>query len=117
VGEYSIVWLSVLTPTGDESVSAYVTKGSEAIVAQCEDILVRPYGDNSTYPPTRETGTPTGFRMSIDTPEGQLELQAEYTYITVAFDFYHRFTGAYTGTLNGEPLPDGVALWEQFTMV
>ncbi|KAL2822699.1 hypothetical protein BDW59DRAFT_173782 [Aspergillus cavernicola] len=116
LGEYAIVWLSVLTPTGSEHVSAYVTKNSEIIVAHCEGIKIRPYGDNSTYPPTRKTGAPTGFRIEITIPEGQLELAAEYIYIQVGFDFYRRFTGTFTGTLNGEPLPDGVALWEQFSL-
>ncbi|KAL2814859.1 hypothetical protein BDW59DRAFT_166998 [Aspergillus cavernicola] len=121
LGEWNIVWLSVLTPTGEESVSAYVTKGSEMasteiIVAQCEGIHIRPYGANSTYPPDTTTGAPTGFRMNINTPEGLFELQAERIYVTVDFDFYRRFTGTYTGTLNGEPLPEGVALWEQFSI-
>ncbi|KAL4957742.1 hypothetical protein BDW69DRAFT_155514 [Aspergillus filifer] len=116
LGEYSVVWLTVLTPEGEESVSAYVVKGTDVIVSQCEGIHIRPYGENSEYPPLRTSGNPTGYRMNVTTPEGLMELQAERIYVTVNFDFYRRFTGTYTGTLNGEPLPDGVALWEQFSL-
>jgi hypothetical protein len=54
--------------------------------------------------------------MQITIPEGELELKAEYTYVTAEHRVYHRYTGSFTGTLNGEALPDGVALWEQFTL-
>jgi hypothetical protein len=54
--------------------------------------------------------------MQITIPDGELELKAEYTYVTAEHRVYHRYTGSFTGTLNGEALPDGVALWEQFTL-
>ncbi|CEL04160.1 hypothetical protein ASPCAL05292 [Aspergillus calidoustus] len=116
LGEYAFVWLTVLTPTLEEHVSAYVTKGTEILVARCGGITIRPYGEHSTYPPTRRTGAPEGFTISVDTPDGLFELQAETIHIQINFDFYRRFTGRFTGTLDGEPLPDGVALWEQFAL-
>ncbi|KAL2807571.1 hypothetical protein BJX63DRAFT_67522 [Aspergillus granulosus] len=116
LGEYAFVWLTVLTPQFEEHVSAYVTKGTDILVARCEGIKIRPYGEHSTYPPTRRTGPPEGFTLSIDTPSGLFELQAETINIQINFDFYRRFTGRFIGTLDGEPLPDGVALWEQFSL-
>jgi hypothetical protein len=116
LGDYAFVWLTVLTPTLEEHVSAYATKGTEILVARCEGITIRPYGEHSTYPPTQRTGAPEGFTISVDTPDGLFELQAETINIQINFDFYRRFTGRFTGTLDGEPLPDGVALWEQFAL-
>ncbi|KAL3479257.1 hypothetical protein BJX99DRAFT_255781 [Aspergillus californicus] len=121
LGAYNIVWLSVLTQTGEESVSAYVTKGTELlnteiIASQCEGLHVRPYGENSAYPPDTTTGAPGGFHMRIDTPEGLFEIQAERVYVTVDFNFYRRFTGIFTGTLDGVELDAGGALWEQFSL-
>ncbi|KAL4810354.1 hypothetical protein BDV18DRAFT_130823 [Aspergillus unguis] len=115
IGEYAIVWADTLVPNGDNYVSAYVARDGEIVTAQCEGIQVRPYGDNSTYPPTTSSGTPTGVRMEIDSADGQFELEAEYITITVDSNYYRRFTGTFRGTLDGQELPDGVALWEQFT--
>jgi hypothetical protein len=105
-----------LAADGSNHVSAYVAKDSEILTAQCEGIRVWPYGDNSTYPPTTTSGSPTGFEIQITIPDGELELKAEYTYVTAEHRVYHRYTGSFTGNLNGEALPDGVALWEQFTL-
>ncbi|KAL2825793.1 hypothetical protein BDW59DRAFT_70177 [Aspergillus cavernicola] len=118
LGDYTIVWVDALAQSGDNHLAAYVSKEGELITASCQpgSILVRPYGDNSTYPPTQSTGAPTGFSIEITIPEGQLELKAEYIHITVDSDLYRRFTGTLTGTLDGESLPDGIALWEQFTL-
>ncbi|KAL4785635.1 hypothetical protein BJX76DRAFT_323742 [Aspergillus varians] len=116
LGDYAIVWADTLTPNEDNNVSAYVSKDGEIIAAHCGGLRVRPYGANSTYPPTTSTGAPTGFDLEIAVPEGQLELRAEYVYVTVDFEVYRRFTGRIGGTLNGEDLPTGVALWEQFTL-
>ncbi|KAL5336025.1 hypothetical protein BJX70DRAFT_400963 [Aspergillus crustosus] len=124
LGPYALVWLTVLPVSGPESVSAYVVKSSEGselsesdvIVSQCEGIPIRPYGANSTYPPDLTTGAPTGFDIQVEVPDGVLELKAERVYTQVDFDFYRRFTGGLTGTLNGEALEDGVALWEQFAL-
>jgi hypothetical protein len=117
VGDYAVVWADTLTPEGDNHVSAYVAKDGEIVVAQCGGIQVRPYGANSTYPPTISTGIPTGYNIQIAIPEGQLEIQAERLYITVDTELYRRFTGTFKGTLNGKPLPDGVSLWEQFALL
>ncbi|KAL4800402.1 hypothetical protein BDV19DRAFT_375702 [Aspergillus venezuelensis] len=115
LGDYAVVWADTLTPSGDNIVSAYVARGSEIITAHCGGIRVRPYGANSTYPPTTSTGNPTGFSMDISIP-GHLQLQAETVYVTVDVDVYRRMTGTFTGTPNGEGLPDGTSLWEQFTL-
>ncbi|RDW86501.1 uncharacterized protein DSM5745_03143 [Aspergillus mulundensis] len=117
LGEYNIVWYDSLTPNGDEVVSAYVSKNGDILTTSCEPgaIEVRPYGDNSTYPPTSSLEPATGFRINATLPEGQLELEAQYIYIVLMDGrYYQRFTGNITGTLNGNDLPDGTGLWEQF---
>ncbi|KAL4969650.1 uncharacterized protein BDV14DRAFT_195911 [Aspergillus stella-maris] len=116
LGDYAVVWADTLTPSGENIVSAYVARGGEIITAHCGGIRVRPYGANSTYPPTTSTGAPTGFNLDISIPEGQLQLQADTTYVIVDVDVYQRVTGTFTGTLDGERLPDGTSLWEQFTL-
>ncbi|KAL4741689.1 hypothetical protein BDV11DRAFT_203396 [Aspergillus similis] len=116
LGGYNIVWYDSLTPSGDEVVSAYVSRNGAILAASCESgaIKVRPYGDNSTYPPTTSTEPATGFRISASLPEGQLVVHAQYIYMVLADGrYYQRFTGNMTGTLNGEELPHGTGLWDQ----
>ncbi|KAL3469590.1 hypothetical protein BJX99DRAFT_265053 [Aspergillus californicus] len=116
IADYVVVWADMLTPSGANHLTSYVAQNGEILTAECSGIRVRPYGENSTYPPTTTTGSPTGFHLEVNIPEGLLELQAETIYVTVASSFYHRFTGRFTGSLNGVPLQDGIALWEQFTL-
>ncbi|KAL2817620.1 hypothetical protein BJX63DRAFT_429665 [Aspergillus granulosus] len=116
VGDYSIVWYDVLTPDGENIVSAYVSRNSEILVAQCSGITVRPYGENATYPPLISTGSPTGFTVKIDLPEEQVELTATGTYITSGGwenAPYTRWSGTLEGRIAGEDL-DGKAIFEQF---
>ncbi|KAL4748435.1 hypothetical protein BDW72DRAFT_214816 [Aspergillus terricola var. indicus] len=116
LGEYNIVWYDSLTPSGDETVSAYVSRNSAILAASCEPgaIKVRPYGDNSTYPPTTSTDPATGYRVSARLPEGELVVHAQYIYLVLADGrYYQRFTGNMTETLNGEDLPVGTGLWDQ----
>ncbi|KAL5342498.1 hypothetical protein BJX70DRAFT_355952 [Aspergillus crustosus] len=116
IDSYTIVWADTLSPDGTNVVSAYVSRRDEILLAQCAGITVRPYGANSTYPPTTSTGSPTGFTLEIEIPEGKLQLTAETVYVTVDFEVYRRFTGRLGGRLNGVELGGGVALWEQFTL-
>ncbi|KAL4772045.1 hypothetical protein BDW60DRAFT_207428 [Aspergillus nidulans var. acristatus] len=116
LGDYNIVWYDSLTPSGDEAVSAYVSRNGEILAASCEPgaIEVRPYGDNSTYPPTTSTEPATGYRISTSLPQGQLVVYAQYIYIVLADGrYYQQFTGSITGTLDGEDLPVGIGLWDQ----
>ncbi|KAL4880534.1 hypothetical protein BJY04DRAFT_219005 [Aspergillus karnatakaensis] len=129
IGGYNIVWLSVLPVVGEESVSAYVSKSpdggptstdhsdAEVLLASCSDILIRPYGANSSYPPDTTTGAPSGYQIQVEVPgEGLLEIVAERVYTQVDFDFYRRFTGVLRGRLDGVELGEGVGLWEQFAL-
>jgi hypothetical protein len=116
LGDYNIVWYDSLTPSGDEAVSAYVSRNGEILAASCEPgaIEVRPYGDNSTYPPTTSTEPATGYRISTSLPQGQLVVYAQYIYMVLADGrYYQQFTGSITGTLDGEDLPVGTGLWDQ----
>ncbi|KAL4948307.1 hypothetical protein BDW69DRAFT_189386 [Aspergillus filifer] len=116
LGDYAVVWADTLISSGDNHVSAYVARDGEIVTARCGGIRVKPYGANSTYLPTTSSGAQTGFNLDISNPEGHLKLQAETTYVTIDFEVYRRFTGTFTGTLDGERLPDGTSLWEQFML-
>ncbi|KAL4914994.1 hypothetical protein BDW62DRAFT_219719 [Aspergillus aurantiobrunneus] len=116
LGPYSIVWFDHLSPQKENFVSAYVARDGEIVVAQCEGITVRPFGENATYPPLNTTGSPTGYRIHIDLPTGEeLELTAtgENRISPPALTTYARFTGRLEGTVDGEELV-GEALYDYF---
>lgn len=83
--------------------------------AHCEGIRAPRYGANLTYPPTTSMATSAGFNLKVEIPDGRVKLRAKYLGIIAAFDFYQRFTGSFMGTWM-ERRPDGVSLWEQFTL-
>ncbi|KAF8143760.1 hypothetical protein K438DRAFT_1632973, partial [Mycena galopus ATCC 62051] len=122
LGDYSIVWYDFLDRKGTETVSAYVSKDNKILTASCTlgSIIVRPTGQNSTYPPTTSTGNPSGFHIAIDLgAEGRLE--ADVTVLGVLIDanpIYNRFAGNISGSvipLRGRRLTGlvGMALFEQ----
>ncbi|KAL2836924.1 hypothetical protein BJY01DRAFT_251717 [Aspergillus pseudoustus] len=115
VGPYSIVWIDILTPGGDNHLSAYVSRDGEILVASCEagSIRARPYGANATYPPLFTSGAPTGFEVDFETPEGLLSLRTETVYLTYEGLPFRQWSGFLTGTLDGEEIPRGVAIWQQ----
>ncbi|KAJ5517843.1 hypothetical protein N7453_000265 [Penicillium expansum] len=118
LGEYSIVWFDTLDTEATEYVSAYVSKAGEVLTRQCSGLKIRPYGDNSTYPPVVSTGSPTGYHLEIDLPvEGKLLVNVTNgALVTTLGNPYQRFIGPVTGTLAGQALPAGSGLWEQFKL-
>ncbi|KAJ0424013.1 hypothetical protein BJY00DRAFT_309823 [Aspergillus carlsbadensis] len=53
------------------------------------------------------TGPPTGYAVSVEVPEGRLELQAEYVYIIADAGVYRRYTGVLRGGLGLEGVAGG----------
>lgn len=85
--------------------------------AQCGNIIVRPTGQNDTYPPTPTSGAPSGFNMTIDLgPEGTLVAEVENELRILDYPFYRRNTGKFKGSLCGVELPEGVALYEELDL-
>ncbi|KAL6823680.1 hypothetical protein V8C40DRAFT_248574 [Trichoderma camerunense] len=64
-GPYSVVWFDFLAVDGTEYKSSYVARDGKILNAACEGIKVRPFGANSTYPPTTTTGSPSGFNIEL----------------------------------------------------
>lgn len=78
---------------------------------------MRPYGENSTYPPLASTGNPSGFDINIELPDGNhLDFKAAADRMIAGGapeSMYARFTGTLEGTVDGEALT-GDALFEHF---
>ncbi|KAL2817599.1 hypothetical protein BJX63DRAFT_440738 [Aspergillus granulosus] len=120
LGDYTVVWFDFLSPQQDNYISAYVARGNEILAAQCQGITVRPYGENSRYPPLLTTGLPTGFNITIALPpEGRL-----FSFTATGENFisggpgrhiYTRWSGSLEGNIGGEDLT-GEAIFEQFKL-
>ncbi|KAL3459317.1 hypothetical protein BJX64DRAFT_205421 [Aspergillus heterothallicus] len=120
LGDYTVVWFDLLSPHRENYVSAYVARGNEVIAAQCSGITVRPYGENSEYPPLLTTGHPTGFNITIALPlEGKLLsfLATGEHYISggPGRHVYTRWSGSLQGNIDGEDL-SGETIFEQFKL-
>ncbi|KAJ7222416.1 hypothetical protein GGX14DRAFT_428695 [Mycena pura] len=123
VGPYSIVWFDVFDPTGQESVSAYVSKNDAIIVASCKpgSIKVRPMG-NASFPPFVGAAFPEGYHMVIDmADEGTLTVNATINAPNIgANPVYFRGTAHLSAVVTpkkGKATTEtGVALLEQFEL-
>src|SRR5271169_5430894 len=86
-GPYSIVWYDALSPSGLETVSAYVARDGKVLAAGCipSSIKVRPSGANDVYPPALSAGEPSGsFHIEIDLhAEGTMVVDVKSTYVVV----------------------------------
>jgi hypothetical protein len=119
LGPYSLVWFDALSTSGEEYFSGYVTNGTDVIEESCSSasVIVRPFGANSDYPPTPQSGVPDGFDITFDLGSlGTLSVQATTQTILIpggAGTTYGRYIGPLEGTLDGVSYT-GTALWEQF---
>ncbi|KAL4780297.1 hypothetical protein BJX76DRAFT_49533 [Aspergillus varians] len=117
VGPYSVVWFDFLSPEKESFVSAYVSRDNEIVVARCDGITVRPFGENSTYPPLASTGNPNGFKINIELPDGgELDFTAHADRLVsrnAEGTRYARWTGTLEGTVDGQALT-GDTVFEHF---
>lgn len=108
------MWFDVLSFEGVHATSSYVSRDGKIVSAQCGNLIVRPTGENSTYPPTATSGLPSGYSMTIDLEEeGILVAEAENESTIFEIGGYTRWRGSFSGTLNGKRLPKGFALYEE----
>ncbi|CAI6335577.1 unnamed protein product [Periconia digitata] len=116
VGPYSIVWFDYMGINGETAVSSYVAKDGQILASAYSGITVRPFGENSTYPPLTSTGAPSGYHIVADTPDGVLTVDAHSDTMILGFsgDMYNRWVGRLTGGLNNNTDLEGVGLFEQF---
>ncbi|KAJ1547796.1 hypothetical protein HK405_004902 [Cladochytrium tenue] len=121
LGPFSLVWFDAISTDGVENYSAFVydSKSSDPVIAaSCEAraVVVRPFGNNSEYPPTPASGTPDGYTISFDLgSRGVLNVTATVSFVIVDSPVYARYSGPLTGGVVGDPeIYDGTGLWEQF---
>lgn len=96
-----------------------MAKHDKIIAAGPSGIKVRPFGQNSTYPPLTSTGAPTGFHVDVKIPKGKLSFKVTGDNIVggASSYFYTRWVGHVKGGLNGANDLTGTALYEQFAQL
>ncbi|RAK85133.1 hypothetical protein BO79DRAFT_156688 [Aspergillus costaricaensis CBS 115574] len=115
MGPYSLVWLDALDPAYNEYASGYVAYQGQILVAECDNMKVRPIGENATFPPTSESLLPDGFKITVDVPElGLLEAQLTPNLATLTKPGYGRWIGSVNGSVNGVTYDTGVSGFEMF---
>lgn len=120
IGPYSIVWFDALDLVGQEYVSGYVVENGEVLEASCtsQAVVARPWGANSTYPPTVTTGPMEGLGIEFDLGDGRT-LVANVTTGTILIETagYIRTIGTVEGGFEGEASYTGRALFEEFALI
>lgn len=119
LGPYSIVWFDALDLAGEEYFSGYVAENGKVIETSCaaQAVVVRPWGANSTYPPTMTTGRMEGLGVEFDLGNGTT-LVANVTTGTILTEnaVYLRTLGTVEGGIDGGEVYTGRALLERFTL-
>jgi len=119
IGPYSVMYFDGLTPEGVESRSGHVTRDGKILLSGCNDVIARPMGINSTYPPTQSSGNPGGFHVEFDLgPEGILAVDIKPNFIVIqALEVFTRWVGSVTGGIVGQETYTGAALFEEFRLL
>ncbi|KAK2609485.1 hypothetical protein N8I77_002982 [Diaporthe amygdali] len=117
VGSYSLVWLDALAKDGKEHFSSWITKDGDVVSKSCEEqsIVVRPWGENSEYPPTTNLSAPSGYNIRYELGDGKAFV-ANFTVeaVTMSIGIYQRLIGPIVGGIEGEEQYEGRSLCEQF---
>ena len=116
LGPYSIVWFDVIAGDGAEYVSSYASLNGSIVASSCSGIKVRPWGENSQYPPVITSGNPQGFYIELDLESGGvLEVNVKSTLVIADVVLYTRWIGTMSGGTQGSSVVyQGVALYEEF---
>lgn len=117
VGPYSLVWFDAVDKAGTEHFSSWVTKDGEVLAMSCADqaTVVRPWGNNSEYPPAPGMAQPSGYNIRFDMGDGKAFV-ANFTAEAIQLDqdIYKRLIGPIVGGIEGEEQYEGRSLCEQF---
>ncbi|KAK7742371.1 hypothetical protein SLS53_004516 [Cytospora paraplurivora] len=120
LGPYSIVWFDALNLEGQEYVSGYVVENGKVLESSSASkaVVVRPWGANSTYPPTVTTGPTEGLEIEFSLDDGTTLVANVTTGVTlIEVTGYIRNIGAVEGGIRGEKSYTGTALFEQFAFI
>ncbi|GJD04765.1 Hydroxyneurosporene synthase [Colletotrichum higginsianum IMI 349063] len=117
LGPYSLVWFDVVTKDGREHFSSWITKDGELFTQSCQpnSVVVRPWGQNSEFPPTPKMPAPSGYMIQYDLGGGKAFV-ANFTSenIQLSTNTYKRMTGPIVGGVEGHEQYSGRSLCEQF---
>lgn len=118
VGNYSLVWFDALDKDGEEHFSSFITHlDGEVVCNSCmrQPVVVRPWGENSAYPPKRGLPAPSGYNVRYDLGGGKAFV-ANFTIdsVQLSTDTHKRVIGHVSGGFEGEVQYEGRALCEQF---
>ncbi|XP_014551657.1 hypothetical protein COCVIDRAFT_112274 [Bipolaris victoriae FI3] len=119
VGPYTLVWFDAMLRDGHEYTSGYVSKNGVLQLASCAEgrHSVRPWGENSAYPPTNTTGRAQGLEVYYKLDDGDI-LTANVTTGAPQIEFsnYARYIASVEGSLLGSQNRSysGVGIWELF---
>ncbi|TLD08112.1 hypothetical protein PspLS_12127 [Pyricularia sp. CBS 133598] len=117
LGPYSLVWFDTLSTNGKEYFSSWITKDGQVVTQSCQQnsVVVRPWGENSLYPPTLNLPAPSGLTMRYDLgSQGAFVANFTREITSVPLPNYKRFTGSIVGGFEGGEQYEGHALGEQF---
>jgi hypothetical protein len=120
LGPYSIVWFSALSDTGVEYPSGYVTYKNKVLTSACNNVIARPTGANSTYPPLQSTGNPTGFHVEWDLGEhGLLAIDVTPNIAVIeAGEIYTRWMGVMEGGIvDQKQVYNGAIIFEELRLL
>ncbi|KAJ9262392.1 hypothetical protein DTO212C5_7947 [Paecilomyces variotii] len=123
LGNYSLVWFSVITPSHEHYVNSYVSLNGRILCASnsSDQFSVRTMGPDARYPP-RKGDTPDGFSMEFDLGDaegGRLSVNVTTKTVTAEVPtLYTRWIGSVEGKLSSqsEPFASGSAIHELFTL-
>lgn len=118
IGNYTLLWSSVLNKDDSEHFSSWIFQNDGELVSQsCQDqsLVVRPWGENSAYPPTPGLPAPSGYHICFELEDGR-SFVVNFTTEAVhhSTDTYKRVTGCMVGGFEGEEQNEGLGLCEQY---
>ncbi|KAG8162437.1 hypothetical protein KVR01_008202 [Diaporthe batatas] len=117
VGPYSMVWFDAVEKAGKEHFSSWLVKDGEVLAMSCADqaSVVRPWGNNSLYPPTTGLTQPSGYTIRFDLGDDKAFV-ANFTskVVSLDMDIYKRQIGPLVGGIEGEEQFEGMSQCEQF---
>jgi hypothetical protein len=102
--KYSIVWYQVLAADNTEHTGGHVAVNDEILTTSCApgETIVRPTGQNNTYPPTLTSGEQSGFALAFSLG-GCRQLDVNITVVkrlTNPSGHYYRCAGNLTASLD-----------------
>lgn len=120
LGPYTIVWGDIIDSSGNEHVTGYVADQGTPIMASCKfgAVSVRPQGDGAQYPPDSQHADFASLHIEMTTEDGLLVADVVPMGTNLAVPgLYQLNFGSIKGGLEGEQVYEGIAEFEEFTVL